>query len=219
MVKDGEAWHAAVHEVTKSWTWLSNWTTKGVPGGSDGKESAWIEGGLSSILGLGRSPEGHGNPLKYSLLENPHGQAWQIQSIGLQRVGHDSVTKHSTVIQKLWSCIHEYLDVHHVLSLWVCTHRHNTAGKRNDNSRSKDWMFPLADIINMSGLVLKFFFKNDSQILWSRVIGFSFSSFSHLLSFYYMVVMIIAEYLENRKKVKNKIVPVVSLLLMLLFGC
>ena len=27
MVKDREAWHAAVHEVTKSWTWLSNSTT------------------------------------------------------------------------------------------------------------------------------------------------------------------------------------------------
>ena len=27
MVKDREAWHAAVHGVTKSWTWLSNWTT------------------------------------------------------------------------------------------------------------------------------------------------------------------------------------------------
>ena len=26
MVKDGEAWHAAVHEVTKSQTGLSNWT-------------------------------------------------------------------------------------------------------------------------------------------------------------------------------------------------
>ena len=28
MVKDREAWHAAVHEVTKSWTWLSDWTTR-----------------------------------------------------------------------------------------------------------------------------------------------------------------------------------------------
>ena len=29
--KDREAWRAAVHGVTKSWTWLSNWTTeKGV---------------------------------------------------------------------------------------------------------------------------------------------------------------------------------------------
>ena len=30
---------------------------------------------MGSILGLGRSPgEGHGNPLQYSCLENPHGQ-------------------------------------------------------------------------------------------------------------------------------------------------
>ena len=28
MVKDREAWHAAVHGVTRSQTWLSNWTTK-----------------------------------------------------------------------------------------------------------------------------------------------------------------------------------------------
>ena len=27
MVKDREALHAAVHEVTKSWKWLNNWTT------------------------------------------------------------------------------------------------------------------------------------------------------------------------------------------------
>ena len=26
MVKDGEAWLSAVHGVTKSWTWLSDWT-------------------------------------------------------------------------------------------------------------------------------------------------------------------------------------------------
>ena len=30
---------------------------------------------MSSIPGSGRSPgEGHGNPLQYSCLENPHGQ-------------------------------------------------------------------------------------------------------------------------------------------------
>ena len=27
MVKDRGVWHAAVHEVTESWTWLSDWTT------------------------------------------------------------------------------------------------------------------------------------------------------------------------------------------------
>ena len=27
-VKDWEAWHAAVHEVAKSWTWLSDWTAQ-----------------------------------------------------------------------------------------------------------------------------------------------------------------------------------------------
>ena len=47
----------------------------GFPGGSDGKESACNSGDLGSIPGLGRSlEEGHGNPLQYSCLENPHGQ-------------------------------------------------------------------------------------------------------------------------------------------------
>ena len=44
------------------------------PGDSDGKESA-CNAELGSIPGLGRSPRGgHGNPLQYSCLENPHGQ-------------------------------------------------------------------------------------------------------------------------------------------------
>jgi len=46
-----------------------------VPGRSDSKESVCNLGDLSSIPGLGRSPGGgHGNPLQYSCLENPHGQ-------------------------------------------------------------------------------------------------------------------------------------------------
>ena len=46
-----------------------------IPGCSDSKESACNEGDLGSIPRLGRSPEGgHGNPLHYSCLENPHGQ-------------------------------------------------------------------------------------------------------------------------------------------------
>ena len=45
------------------------------PGGSDGKESLCNVRDLGSIPGLGRFPGGgHGNPLQYSCLENPHGQ-------------------------------------------------------------------------------------------------------------------------------------------------
>ena len=47
----------------------------GFPSGSDGKESTCTVGDLGSITWLGRSPgEGHGNPLQYSCLENPHEQ-------------------------------------------------------------------------------------------------------------------------------------------------
>ena len=42
-----------------------------VPGGSDGKASAYNVGDPGSIPGSGRSPgEGNGNPLQYSCLEN-----------------------------------------------------------------------------------------------------------------------------------------------------
>ena len=44
----------------------------GLPGGSDGKESACHAGDLGLVPGSERSPgEGFGNPLQYSCLENP----------------------------------------------------------------------------------------------------------------------------------------------------
>ena len=47
----------------------------GFPGGSDGKDFTCKAGDLGLITGLGRYPGGgHGNPLQYSCLENPHGQ-------------------------------------------------------------------------------------------------------------------------------------------------
>ena len=69
----------------------------GIAGGSNGKESTCNAGDLGSIPGLGRSPgEGHGNPLQYSCLENPHGQSslagcgpWGL------RVGHTWVNEHT----------------------------------------------------------------------------------------------------------------------------
>ena len=69
------------------------------PEGSAGKESACSAGETGdgdSIPGSGRSPGGgNGNPLQYSCLwipwtEEPGG----LQSSGLQRVGHDRLTKH-----------------------------------------------------------------------------------------------------------------------------
>ena len=52
IVKDREVWHAAAHGVTKSWTWLSDWTTE------MGKTRAY-------------NGEGNGTPLQCSCLENP----------------------------------------------------------------------------------------------------------------------------------------------------
>ena len=56
------------------------------PCGSAGKESACSVGDLGSIPGLGRCPgEGKCYPLQYSGWRIP----WTVQSMGLQRVGHD----------------------------------------------------------------------------------------------------------------------------------
>ena len=61
------------------------------PGGSDGKESTCSAGDPGLISDLGRSPgEGNGNPLQYSCQENLMDRgAFGLQSMGMQRVGHD----------------------------------------------------------------------------------------------------------------------------------
>ena len=52
----------------------------GLPGDSDGEESACNSGDSGSIPGSGRSPgEGNGNPLQYSCLGNPKDTgAWWV---------------------------------------------------------------------------------------------------------------------------------------------
>ena len=49
----------------------------------------------NAIPWVGKIPgEGTGNPLQYSCLENPMDRgAWQVTDHGLQRVGHDLLTK------------------------------------------------------------------------------------------------------------------------------
>ena len=66
MVKDREAWCAAVHGVTKSWTWLSNWITTTIVRGFELAFVIWTK------------------------------EPGRLQSMGSQRVGHDWATKHST---------------------------------------------------------------------------------------------------------------------------
>ena len=75
-----------------------NHCTPGLPGGSNGKESACNAGDLGSIPGLGRSPGGrHSNPLQYSCLENPMDRgAWRTIVRGLVKSRHDWATQHST---------------------------------------------------------------------------------------------------------------------------
>ena len=58
------------------------WKCEGFTDGSEGKESACNSGDLGSILGLGTSAgEGHGNPLQYYFLENPHGQRAPVHGV------------------------------------------------------------------------------------------------------------------------------------------
>ena len=61
--------------------------SRGFPGGSEVKASAWNAGDLGSVPGLGRFPgDGNGNPLQYSCLENPmEGGAWQATVHGVAK--------------------------------------------------------------------------------------------------------------------------------------
>ena len=67
------------------------------PVGSGGKESACHVGVLGSVPGLGRSPGGgHGNPLQYSCLENPHGQRSLVGCSPWGRKESDTAERPST---------------------------------------------------------------------------------------------------------------------------
>ena len=66
---------------------ISEYSTAGFPGGSDGKEPACSEGNLGSIPGSGRSPgKRYDHPLQYSCLENSMDRrAWQATVHGVTK--------------------------------------------------------------------------------------------------------------------------------------
>ena len=90
--------------------WIRNhWTTRESPHtlcGSWANRASLVAQTVKNLLatretwvysGSRRSPGGgHGSPLQYSHLENPHGQrsTTSLQSVGLHRVGHDWAAKH-----------------------------------------------------------------------------------------------------------------------------
>ena len=71
--------------------------TLGLPGGSEGNESACKERDLGSVPGSGRSPGGgHGHPLQCSCLENPMDkEPGRLQSTG--REEWTRLTRHTAV--------------------------------------------------------------------------------------------------------------------------
>ena len=80
-----------LHTMKETWVQSLDWedplqkgkatysSVLGLPGCSDGKESACNARGPGSVPGLGRFPgDGNGNSLQYSCLENPMDRgAWQ----------------------------------------------------------------------------------------------------------------------------------------------
>ena len=79
----------------------------GLPGGSDGKESACNAGALGSVLGSGSSPaEGNGNPLQYSCMENSTDRgAWRATAHGVVKSQTHRATNTFTVKVMSWKLV------------------------------------------------------------------------------------------------------------------
>ena len=85
MVKDREAWFAGVHGVAKSWTWLSDWTTK------TASQDKWGETEWPSRTGLQRE-RAIWRGERPNIVGNSQGREWEWRRIiidggvGIQRI-------------------------------------------------------------------------------------------------------------------------------------
>ena len=114
----------------------------GFPGGSDGKESTCNAGDMSSIPELGNSPGGgHGNPLQYSCLKNPHGQRSLAgcSPKNRKKIGHEWTHKHGTIPEDIWS--HQIPESHWELpgcscykSGWIPGHCMSNSNTQNSSA-------------------------------------------------------------------------------------
>ena len=119
-----------------------------------------------SIPGSGRSPgEGNGSPLPYSRLGNSMDKgAWWLQSKGLQRVGHDLVTKQqqqqqhcrdycwSGNVARFWSigCNGKSLGFLERLSSWLKKQRKN----KTSSSLLPSWLLKFSMISRVPPAIL-----------------------------------------------------------------
>ena len=115
LVMDREAWHAAVHGVTKSQTRLSDWTELNTPLVAQmvKNPSACNEEDLGSVPGLGRSPGGEqGSPLQYSCLESPHG--WR-GLVGYSPRGHKDSDLTEWLSTHIYSSLYSSLQIKYTI--------------------------------------------------------------------------------------------------------
>ena len=89
---------------------FEHYFTRGFPGGSEGKASAWNAGGQGSVPWSERSPgEGNGNLLQYSCLENPmdRGAWWAtVHGVAKSQTWLSNYTSpHSTSMWDKCNCV------------------------------------------------------------------------------------------------------------------
>ena len=86
---------------------------------------------MSNIPGSGRSPgEENGKPCQYSCLGNPMDRGAWLQFVGLQRFGHDLVTKQQYFMYHIFfirPSVNGHLGCFHVLAIVNCCYEHNGA--------------------------------------------------------------------------------------------